>query len=92
MLWHCPDKPARAFVSRPCYDHFSYLYLMSSIVINPKNEKELRFVAELLNKLGVASKVLSDEEQEDLGLGLLMKDIDRSDLASEEDILGKLVN
>lgn len=72
------------------YYHFSYLYLMSSIVINPKNEQELRFVAELLDKLGVDSKVLSDEEQEDLGLGLLMKDVDRSDLASEEDILGEL--
>ncbi|WP_420582799.1 hypothetical protein [Reichenbachiella sp.] len=65
---------------------------MSSIVINPKNEKELRFVAELLKKLGVASKVLSDEEQEDLGLGLLMKDVDRSDLTSEDDVLGKLAS
>lgn len=63
---------------------------MSSIVINPKNEKELRFVAELLKKLGVDSKVLSDKEQEDLGLGLLMKDVDRSDLAPEDDVLGKL--
>jgi len=63
---------------------------MSSIVINPKNEEELKFVSELLQKLGVASKVLSDEELEDLGLSLLMKDVDRSEVVLEDEILSKL--
>jgi hypothetical protein len=72
------------------FDLLLYIYVMSSIVINPKNEEELQFVTALLKKLGVASKVLSDEEQEDLGLGLLMKDVDRSDLASEDEVLSKL--
>jgi len=63
---------------------------MSSIVINPKSSKELKFIAELLNKLGVRSKVLSDEDTEDLGLSLLMKDADRSHIASEDEVMAKL--
>lgn len=65
---------------------------MSSIVINPKSKKELQFISELLDKLGVSSKVLSDEELEDLGLSLLMKDVDRSDIATEEEVMAKLKN
>lgn len=63
---------------------------MSSIVVNPKSEKELKFLAELLEKLGVEAKVLSDEDTEDLGLSILMKDVDRNDLATEEEIMAKL--
>jgi hypothetical protein len=63
---------------------------MSSIVINPKSSKELKFIAELLQKLGVKSKVISDEDTEDLGLSLLMKDVDRSDLVSEDEVMEKL--
>lgn len=63
---------------------------MSSIVINPKSSKELKFISELLKKLGVKSKVLSDEDTEDLGLSLLMKDVDRSDIVSEDEVMAKL--
>lgn len=63
---------------------------MSSIVINPKSSEELKFISELLKKLGVKSKIISDEDTEDLGLSLLMKDVDRSDVASEEEVMTKL--
>jgi hypothetical protein len=63
---------------------------MSSIVINPKNDSELNFISELLQKLGVDSKVLTDEELEDLGLSILMKEVDRSEVVSEEEIMSKL--
>lgn len=63
---------------------------MSSIVVNPKSQQELQFLSELLKKLGVDSKVLSDEDSEDLGLAILMKDVDRSDIVSEDDIIKKL--
>ncbi|MBX2943501.1 MAG: hypothetical protein KF860_14275 [Cyclobacteriaceae bacterium] len=63
---------------------------MSSIVINPKSQQELQFLSELLKKLGVDSKVLSEEDSEDLGLAFLMKDVDRSDIVSEDDIMKKL--
>lgn len=67
-----------------------YLCSMSSIVINPKSQQELQFLSELLKKLGVDSKVLSEEDSEDLGLAFLMKDVDRSDIVSEDDIMKKL--
>ena len=63
---------------------------MSAIVINPKSSQELKFISELLEKLGVQSKVISDEDTEDLGLSLLMKDVDRSDVVSEEEVIAKL--
>jgi hypothetical protein len=63
---------------------------MSSIVINPKSSQELKFIEELLQKLGVKSKVISDEDTEDLGLSLLMKNVDRSDLVSEDEVMAKL--
>lgn len=63
---------------------------MNSIVISPKNQQELQFISKLLRKLGVNSKVLSDEDTEDLGLSLLMKDADPSDLVSEDEIMSKL--
>ena len=63
---------------------------MSSIVINPKSSKELKFISDLLKKLGVESKILSDEDTEDLGLSLLMKDVDRSDTVSEDEVMDKL--
>lgn len=56
-----------------------YFYYMSTIVVNPKNEKEFQFLFELLQKLNINAKVLSYEDFEDLGLFFLMKDIDRSD-------------
>jgi len=63
---------------------------MSSIVVNPKSQEELKFLSELLKKLGVDTKVLSDEDVEDLGLSILMKDVDRNDLATEEEVMAKL--
>lgn len=39
---------------------------MDSIIVNPKNEKELKFVSELLEKLGVSCKVISIDKEEDL--------------------------
>ncbi|MEM8896175.1 MAG: hypothetical protein AAGC88_16475 [Bacteroidota bacterium] len=63
---------------------------MSSIVVSPKSQKELQFISELLSKLGVRSKVLSDEELEDLGLAVMMKDVDRSEVVGEDEIMQKL--
>ncbi len=63
---------------------------MSSIAVNPKNPQELQFLSELFKKSGVDSKVLSDEDTEDLGLAVLMKDVDRSDFVAEDEIMAKL--
>lgn len=65
---------------------------MDSIVINPKNREELKLIKTLLAKMKVKSKILTEEEMEDLGLSILMKEIDRTDTVSEKDILSKLAS
>ena len=51
---------------------------------------EFEFISALLKKHGIKSKVLKDEDIEDIGLTVLMKEADRSDLASEEEVMNKL--
>jgi len=63
---------------------------MKSIVISPKNSTDMRFIYELLKKLAIPSKVLSDEEKEDLGLSILMREADRTKKVSREIIMRKL--
>ena len=63
---------------------------MKSVVITPRNRKELLFVNALLKKLGISSKLLTVEEMEDFGLGILMKEADRSKKVSKNIILKKL--
>ncbi len=63
---------------------------MSPIVISPKDKSEFEFVSNLLKKHGIESKVLKDEDSEDIGLSILMKEVDRSDIASEEEVMNKL--
>lgn len=63
---------------------------MSTIIVNPKDQKELQFLSELLQKLNINAKVLSKEDTEDLGLSILMKEVDRSDFATEDEVMGKL--
>jgi len=63
---------------------------MKSVIITPKSESELKFIAELLKKLGIDSKVMSVDEMEDTGLSLLMKEADRTKRVSRNAIMKKL--
>ena len=63
---------------------------MKSIVISPKNVTDLKFVSALLKKLSIPTKVLSSEEIEDLGLSILMREVDRTKKVSRETIMRKL--
>ena len=63
---------------------------MQPIVINPKNKSEMKFVADLLSKLGITSHVLTEDEVEDFGLSLMMKNVDRSKKVSRETVMRKL--
>jgi hypothetical protein len=65
---------------------------MKSIVITPKDSKELKFIAELLEKMGISSTVPSEKEKEDAGLLMLMKDADENDVVSRKEIVDKLQN
>ena len=74
----------------PKHSRIRYYCIMKSIVITPKDAHELKFVSELLKKLGINSRVLNEEEQEDVGMSILMEEVDRSSKVSKEDIMKKL--
>jgi NADPH:quinone reductase-like Zn-dependent oxidoreductase len=63
---------------------------MSTIVVNPKDKNEFLFVTQLLEKLGIDVKILSDEDKEDIALSLMMAEVDQEDRVSEEEVLKKL--
>ena len=63
---------------------------MSTIIVNPKDKNEFLFITQLLEKLGIDVKILSNEDKEDIALSLMMAEVDREDRVSEEDVLKKL--
>jgi len=63
---------------------------MESIVINPKTIDEVKFITTLLEKMNISSKVITDEEKEDIGLVMMMKEVDRSDKVTREEVMRKL--
>ena len=60
---------------------------MESIVITPKSKDEAKIITDLLAKLNITSKIISDEEKEDLGLLLMMKEADRNEKVSREEVM-----
>ena len=75
---------------------FSYIRLdykiMKSILITPKNVREFKFLAGLLEKLKISSTTLSAEELEDIGMSVMMKRAARSKKVSRESIMRKLAS
>lgn len=63
---------------------------MENILINPKDKAELELLTQLLGRMNVASKILSEEDQEDLGLAILMKEPNRRQKVSKETIMETL--
>jgi len=63
---------------------------MNAILIGPKDKKEEKLLSELLTKLRIPLRKLSVEEQEDFGLGLMMKEADRRKKVSRGVIMKKL--
>ncbi len=63
---------------------------MESLVITPDNSEDLSMLKRLLDKLHFPVRVLTDEEKEDIGLGILMMEADRNEHVSREEIMAKL--
>ena len=63
---------------------------MNALVITLKNDNEFKFIIDLLEKLGVGSSELSQDELEDLGMSKLMRGIDKSKKVSRTEIMKKL--
>jgi hypothetical protein len=63
---------------------------VKSLVINPKNNTELRFITELLKKLGIESASVSEGELEDLILAQLLKKTDQTKKVSHSEVMQNL--
>ena len=63
---------------------------MKAVIIKPKSATELKFINDLLKKLGVDSSTVSREEIEDIGLSKAMRGVDKTKKVSKESIIQKL--
>ncbi|MEI6815160.1 MAG: hypothetical protein WCL14_01020 [Bacteroidota bacterium] len=63
---------------------------MSTLIINSENKDDLKLFKELAKRLGLSSKILTEEEKEDHALLLMMNEADLSKKVSEASILKKL--
>jgi len=63
---------------------------MKAVIIKPKSATELKFINDLLKKLGVDSSTVSKEEIEDIGLSKAMRGVDKNKKVSKVSIIQKL--
>ncbi len=66
------------------------IFIMTTIVIDIKDNEELKLLSEMLKKMRISMKLLSAEEREDLGLAKLMKEADRTKKVSRSKVMEKL--
>lgn len=59
---------------------------MQSYVLTPQNQAEQQQLAQFLTQSHIPAKVLTDEEKEDIGMLLLMSEVDVNDTVSEEEV------
>ncbi|MEO6832340.1 MAG: hypothetical protein ABI378_08000 [Chitinophagaceae bacterium] len=69
-----------------------YVYSAKALVITPKNESELKFVSQLLKKLGVGLAAITQGELEDIGLSRMMLDFDKTKKVSRAEVMKKLAD
>ena len=63
---------------------------MKAMVITPKSQSEFKFITDLLQKLGITSATMTEEELEDVGLSKMLKGVDKTKKVSRESIMQKL--
>ena len=64
---------------------------MKALVITPKNQREQKFLSDLLNKLGIGSSALEQRDLEDIGLSKLMHEVDKTKKVSRNEVMKKLL-
>jgi hypothetical protein len=61
-----------------------------AIVVKPQSEVDMKFLSNLLEKLGIQSTLIDAEMIEDLGMSILMNDVDRTKKVSRATTVKKL--
>ena len=64
--------------------------IMNGIIISTEDKEQIKLFVQLAKRLGIKSKVLSEEEMLDLGLLNAMKEGQKSGYVSKEEIQKKL--
>lgn len=63
---------------------------MEALLVQVKDRAELKLISDLLKKMQIETKLLTEEQREDLGLIKLMKQADRTQKVSREKVMAKL--
>jgi glycine betaine/choline ABC-type transport system substrate-binding protein len=63
---------------------------METLVVTVKDKHEMQLVSDILKKMRINAKHLTKEEREDLGLSKLMKQANRSEKVSREQVMKSL--
>lgn len=60
---------------------------MDALIIKSENKKELAVIKEIVEKMGLESKSITAEEMEDIGMSIMLDEVDRSKTVPEEEIM-----
>lgn len=63
---------------------------METLVVTFKDKHEMQLVSDVLKKMRINTRQLTKEELEDLGLSKLMKQANRSEKVSREQVMKSL--
>ncbi len=63
---------------------------METLLVTVKDKNEMQLVSDMLKKMRITTKRLSEEEREDLGLSKMMKQAKRSEKVSKEQVMKTL--
>ncbi len=63
---------------------------MTTLLVTPKTNTQRKLVEKFMRDLGLAVRLVTDEQKEDMGLSLLMKKADRTKKVSRKAIMKKL--
>jgi hypothetical protein len=61
-----------------------------TILITPKDKDEEKLLHELIKRMGLSGRTLSEEELEDAGLAMAMAKVDRTKVADRARVMRKL--
>ncbi len=70
------DKPELTMARKP-----------AALLIRPKNAEESDFIARLIERLGVKSHRLTEDEVLDMGLAMMMRKVDKSKRVPEATVM-----
>ena len=63
---------------------------METLIVTLKDKHEMQLVSEVLKKMRINAKLLTNEEREDIGLSKLMRQANRSEKVSREQVMRSL--